>query len=103
MKRSYILLLGLLPLCAGCSDSDSPTSPQQETSANAESIPDTKASGEDSPENDSNTPTLSPADEGTKDAMTLYREAQALMKDGKLTTGYEICLLYTSPSPRDRG
>ena len=90
MNGSYILLLGLLPLCAGCSDSDSPTSPQQETSANAESISDTKASGEDSPENDSNTPTLSPADEGTKDAMALYREAQALMKDGKLTTGYEI-------------
>ena len=89
MKRYYNLLLALLLHCVGCSDSDSPTLPQQETIVDAASNPDTKPTGEERPQDNSNTPTSSPSNAEPKDAMTLYREAQALMKDGKLATGYE--------------
>ena len=90
MNRNYIMLLALLFPCPGCSDRSTPTSPQHETNAATESKPDTEPGGEDRPPEDGDTLNSSPADAlAQKDAMTLYREAQAMMKDGKLATGYE--------------
>ena len=89
MNRFNLLLLILLVQCCGCTgDTTSPVT-QGDTAAIESESPIESASKEDSPPEASET-TMPPIDDDVnKDAMTLYRDAQAMMKDGNLKAGYE--------------
>ncbi|MEP3478732.1 MAG: hypothetical protein ABJZ55_05750 [Fuerstiella sp.] len=89
MNRPNILLLVVLVHCLGCSDNTTSSSDQQGAATTSSESTDQLGSKEESPpERDSQTiPSI--ADEPEEDAMTLYRDAQAMMKDGELKAGYD--------------
>ena len=90
MNRSHIVLVVFVLHSIGCSrETTSPsTPPESPTSAESKSSVASTSEGPPSQETKSETPP-SDAERGTKDAMTLYREAQALMKEGKREEGHE--------------
>lgn len=89
MSPRYIMLLALLFQGLGCSDGSTSPSPQRQPDAANASGPNTGRSTEEQPEEAISTSGSSSSDANDKDAMTLYREAQAAIQAGNLAAGYE--------------
>ena len=91
MNRFNLLLLILLVQCFGCTGDTNSSVTQGDTSTTESELPMESPSKKDSSQEASASATAtSPIDDVVnKNAMMLYRDAQAMMKDGNLKAGYE--------------
>ena len=91
MNRFNLLLLILLVQCFGCTGDTNSSVTQGDTSTTESELPMESPSKKDSSQEASASATATPPidDVVNKNAMMLYRDAQAMMKDGNLKAGYE--------------
>ena len=90
MKRICLVVVASLFYCSGCTHEPEQSAPEK-SSAVTESVAPAKPANEDTLPMENNVESKSSdAEEGSDDAMALYRQAQALMKEGKFEEGHEV-------------